>query len=76
LCSVQLGGKDIDCTVAPTNGQVLAFDQTSNKWKPMNVSGGLNLVINETEPYACDETKIGSVVLDPNGALCSSSRSN
>ena len=76
LCSVQLGGKEIDCTVAPVNGQVLAYDQTSNKWKPASMPAGLNLVINPSEPYACDETKIGSIVLDPNGALCSCSRAS
>lgn len=76
LCSVQLGGKEIDCTVAPVNGQVLAYDQTSNKWKPTSIPAGLNLVINPSEPYACDETKIGSIVLDPNGALCSCSRAS
>lgn len=75
LCAVRLGGKEIDCSIVPTNNQVLAYDQITDKWKPATIAGGLSLEINETEPYACDESKIGSVELDPNGALCSCSRS-
>lgn len=31
---------EVDITVAPTNGQALVYNSTSNTWKPGTVSGG------------------------------------
>lgn len=39
LCDSLLGGKGFDCTITPTDKQVLAYDAVSQKWKPKNVNG-------------------------------------
>jgi hypothetical protein len=39
LCDSQLGGKTIDCFVAPNDKEVLAYDGGSGKWKPRAMNG-------------------------------------
>lgn len=39
LCDSLLGGKGFDCTITPTDKQVLAYDAVTQKWKPKNVNG-------------------------------------
>jgi hypothetical protein len=39
LCDSSLGGKGFNCLMAPTDKQVLSYDQATGKWKPRSVNG-------------------------------------
>ncbi len=39
LCNALLGGKQIDCSITPSNNYVLSYDGASNKWKPKAITG-------------------------------------
>ncbi len=79
LCDATLAGIEMDCTV-PDDGNVLAYDAGSNKWKPTAVSGvatpviGQNgyakLQINLTEPVACNAGSVGSIALNSDAEMC------
>lgn len=79
LCDATLAGIEMDCTL-PADGEVLAYDAGSNKWKPTAVSGvatpviGQNgyakLQINLTEPVACNAGTRGSIALNSEAEMC------
>lgn len=79
LCDATLAGIEMDCTV-PADGEVLAYDAGSNKWKPTAVSGvatpviGQNgyakLQLNLTEPVACNAGNAGSIALNSDAEMC------
>jgi alpha-tubulin suppressor-like RCC1 family protein len=39
LCDSSLGGKGFNCLMAPTDKQVLSYDQATGKWRPRSVNG-------------------------------------
>lgn len=79
LCDATLAGIEMDCAV-PDDGNVLAYDAGSNKWKPTAVSGvatpviGQNgyakLQLNLTEPVACNAGNKGSLALNGDAEMC------
>lgn len=80
LCDSTLGDKLIDCSMSPQDGDVLAYDQSTDKWKPTNVPGvatpviGINgyakLTLNSSEPIACNASSLGSLAMNDDGDLC------